>query len=400
MKRPRILSAAFVRTVSQPGRYGDGRGGYGLSLLVKPRSNGRLSKTWSQRVRLHGRVTNIGLGAYPIISLSEARKKALANRRTIERGLDPRGSRVPTFSQAADKVIAVHAAGWKPGGKSERQWRSSLATYVYPRLGRIPVDRVTTADVMACLVPIWHTRPETARRIRQRIGAVMRWAIAQGYRADNPAGDAITAALPANTGRRRHHRALPHADVAASVATVRASAAYPTTVLAFEFLVLTACRSGEVRGALWDEIDLDTATWTIPAARMKSARPHRVPLPPRALHLLAAAEKYRDRSGLVFPSATGRELSDATLSKLLRENGIPAVPHGYRSSFRDWAAELTNTPREICELALAHVNNDRVEAAYRRSDLFDHRRQLMQHWANYLHNQTPHPHRHQTDKTV
>ncbi|MDE0375058.1 MAG: tyrosine-type recombinase/integrase [bacterium] len=391
MKRPRILSAAFVRTVSQPGRYGDGRGGYGLSLLVKPRSNGRLSKTWSQRVRLHGRVTNIGLGAYPIISLSEARKKALANRRTIERGLDPRGSRVPTFSQAADKVIAVHAAGWKPGGKSERQWRSSLATYVYPRLGRIPVDRVTTADVMACLVPIWHTRPETARRIRQRIGAVMRWAIAQGYRADNPAGDAITAALPANTGRRRHHRALPHADVAASVATVRASAAYPTTVLAFEFLVLTACRSGEVRGALWDEIDLDTATWTIPAARMKSARPHRVPLPPRALHLLAAAEKYRDRSGLVFPSATGRELSDATLSKLLRENGIPAVPHGYRSSFRDWAAELTNTPREICELALAHVNNDRVEAAYRRSDLFDHRRQLMQHWANYLHYQTPTP---------
>ena len=391
MKRPRILSAAFVRTVNQPGRYGDGRGGYGLSLLVKPRSNGRLSKTWSQRVRLHGRVTNIGLGAYPIVSLSEARKKALANRRTIERGLDPRGSRVPTFSQAADKVIAVHAAGWKPGGKSERQWRSSLATYVYPRLGRIPVDRVTTADVMACLVPIWHTRPETARRIRQRIGAVMRWAIAQGYRADNPAGDAITAALPANTGRRRHHRALPHADVAASVATVRASAAYPTTVLAFEFLVLTACRSGEVRGALWDEIDLDTATWTIPAARMKSARPHRVPLPPRALHLLAAAEKYRDRSGLVFPSATGRELSDATLSKLLRENGIPAVPHGYRSSFRDWAAELTNTPREICELALAHVNNDRVEAAYRRSDLFDHRRQLMQHWANYLHYQTPTP---------
>ena len=325
------------------------------------------------------------------MSLSEARKKALANRRTIERGLDPRGSRVPTFSQAAEKVIAIHAAGWKQGGKSERQWRSSLSTYVYPRLGDTAVDRVTTADVMACLVPIWHTRPETARRVRQRIGAVMRWAIAQGYRADNPAGDAITAALPANTGRRRHHPALPHADVAASVATVRASAAYPTTVLAFEFLVLTACRSGEVRGALWDEIDLDAATWTIPAARMKSARPHRVPLPPRALHLLAAAEKYRDRSGLVFPSATGREISDATLSKLLRENGIPAVPHGYRSSFRDWAAELTDTPREICELALAHVNNDRVEAAYRRSDLFDHRRQLMQHWAQYLHNQTPTP---------
>ncbi|MCY4623325.1 MAG: tyrosine-type recombinase/integrase [bacterium] len=389
MKRPRILSAAFVRTIREPGRYGDGRGGYGLSLLVKPRSNGRLSKTWSQRVRLHGRVTNIGLGAYPIVSLAEARTKALANRRTIEKGLDPRGSRVPSFSQAAEKVIAIHAAGWKPGGKSEGQWRSSLATYVYPRLGRIPVDRVTTADVMACLVPIWHTRPETARRIRQRVGAVMRWAIAQGYRADNPAGDAITAALPTNTGRRRHHPALPHTDVAASIATIRASAAYPTTVLAFEFLVLTACRSGEVRGALWEEIDLDAATWTIPAARMKSARAHRVPLPEQALQLLDEASRYRDRSGLVFPSPTGRELSDATLSKLLRENSIPAVPHGYRSSFRDWAAELTNTPKEICELALAHVNNDRVEAAYQRSDLFERRRQLMQHWAQYLHRQAP-----------
>lgn len=389
MKRPRILSATFVRTVNQPGRYGDGRGGYGLSLLVKPTSNGRLSKTWSQRVRLHGRVTNIGLGAYPIVSLAEARKKALTNRRAIEQGLDPRGSRVPTFSQATEKAIAIHAAGWKPGGKSKKQWRTSLSTYAYPRLGRTPVDRITTADVMACLIPIWHTRPETARRVRQRIGAVMRWAIAQGYRADNPAGDAITAALPSNNARRRHHPALPHADVAASIATIRTSAAYPTTVLAFEFLVLTACRSGEVRGARWDEIDQAAATWTIPSSRMKSAREHRIPLPSRAVEVLAEARRYRDRSGLVFPSATARQLSDSTLSKLLRENGIPAVPHGYRSSFRDWAAELTDTPREICELALAHVNSDRVEAAYRRTDLFDRRRQLMQHWAEYIHSQPP-----------
>ncbi len=389
MKRPRILSAAFVRTVTQPGRYGDGRGGYGLSLLVKPTANGRLSKTWSQRVRFHGRVTNIGLGPYPIVTLAEARKKAVANRRTIEAGLDPRGSRVPSFSQATEKVIAIHAAGWKPGGKSEKQWRSSLSTYAYPRLGRRPVDRITTADVMACLLPIWHTRPETARRVRQRIGAVMRWAIAQGYRTDNPAGDAIGAALPTNMGRRRHHPALPHTDVAASLATIRASAAYPTTILAFEFLILTACRSGEIRGTRWDEINLDEATWTIPATRMKTARQHRVPLPTRAVELLTEAQRFRDRSGLVFPSATGRELSDATLSKLMREHNIPAVPHGYRSSFRDWAAELTDTPRQICELALAHVNNDRVEAAYQRSDLFDRRRQLMQHWADYLHNQAP-----------
>lgn len=266
--------------------------------------------------------------------------------------------------------MAIHAVGWKRGGKSEAQWRSSLTAYVYPRLGRRGVDRITTADVMACLLPIWHTRPETARRVRQRIGAVMRWAIGQTTRR----GDAITAALPSNMGRRQHHRALPHAEVAASITTVRASGAYPTTILAFEFLVLTACRSGEVRGAQWDEMDLDEATWTIPPSRMKTARQHRVPLAARAVEVLAEAQRYRDGSGLVFPSATGRALSNATLPKLLREHDIPAVPHGYRSSFRNWAAELTDTPREICELALAHVNSDRVEAAYQRSDLFDRRR--------------------------
>ena len=388
MKRPRILSAAFVRTVSRPGRYGDGRGGYGLSLLVKPTANGRLSKTWSQRVRFHGRVTNIGLGAYPIVSLAEARQKAVANRRVIEAGLDPRGSRVPTFEDAAEEVIAIHAAGWKPGGKSERQWRSSLATYAFPRLGRRGVDRITTADVMACLLPIWHTRPETARRVRQRIGAVMRWAIAQGYRTDNPAGDAITAALPSNMGRRRHHRALPHADVAASVATVRASGAYPTTILAFEFLVLTACRSGEVRGARWDEVDLDEATWTIPPSRMKTARQHRVPLPTRAVDVLAEAQPYRDRSGLVFPRLRDGNCPTRPSPNCCGNTTSLLCPTATGPASGDWAAELTDTPREICELALAHVNNDRVEAAYQRSDLFDRRRQLMEDWANYLNNQT------------
>lgn len=214
MKRPRTLTAAFVKTVRRPGRYGDGRGGFGLSLLVKPTANGRLSKTWCQRVRIHGRITNIGLGSYPVVTLRQARLRALENRQTIEQGLDPRDGRIPTFEQAAEKVIAIHAAGWKPGGKSEVQWRSSLAAYAHPRLGRKPIDRITTGDVMECLVPIWHTRPETARRVRQRIGAVMRWAIAQGYRADNPAGDAVTAALPNNNVRRQHHRSLPHSEVA------------------------------------------------------------------------------------------------------------------------------------------------------------------------------------------
>ena len=212
----------------------------------------------------------------------------------------------------------------------------------------------------------------------------MKWTVAQDYREDNPAGDAISAALPKNSVRRQHQKALPHAQVAEALGRVRSSKAHRATALAFEFLVLTACRSGEVRRARWDEVDDAAATWTVPPVRMKAKLEHRVPLSNRAVAVLDEAREISDRSGLVLPSPTGRVLSDSTLSKLLRELGIGAVPHGFRSSFRDWAAERTDVPREVCELALAHVNSDRVEAAYRRSDLFEKRRSLMDDWAAYL----------------
>ena len=220
--------------------------------------------------------------------------------------------------------------------------------------------------------------------VRQRIGAIMRWAVAQGYREDNPAGEAIGAALPRHSGVKTHHRALPHAQVAGAIEAVRQSGASVSAKLCFEFLVLTACRSGEVRLARWDEFDLEAAIWTVPASRTKAGREHRVPLSTRALEVLAGARGLADGSGLVFPSSTGRALSNATLSKLLRDLNVDGVPHGFRSSFRDWAAECSNAPREVCELALAHVNSDRVEAAYRRSDLFERRRKLMGEWAAYL----------------
>ena len=212
----------------------------------------------------------------------------------------------------------------------------------------------------------------------------MKWAVAQGHRQDNPAGDALGAALPKHSIVKKHHRALPYAEVADAIATVRASRAHWATVAAIEYLVLTASRSGEVRKARWDEVDLETATWTVPADRMKMQREHRVPLSERALQILAEASEWADGSGLVFPSVTGRPLSDNTLSKLLREQGISAVVHGFRSSFRDWCAECSNAPREVSELALAHVNSDRVEAAYMRTDLFERRRALMQSWADYI----------------
>ncbi|MCY3820150.1 MAG: tyrosine-type recombinase/integrase [Gammaproteobacteria bacterium] len=385
MRRPQRLSTSFVKTVNVPGRYGDRRGGHGLSLLVKPMRAGGFSKSWSQRVLINGRPTNIGLGAYPVVSLADARRAVIANRRAIARGLDPRAGGVPTFEEAAEKVIAMHEPTWKNGARSAAIWRSSLRDYAMPSLGRKTVDTITTTDVMAVLVPIWSTKRETARRVRQRIGAVMKWSVAHRYRQDNPAGDAIAEALPRDsTAAKVHHRALPHAEVGAAVETIRASGAYRSTVLAFEFLVLTASRSGEVRGARWEEVDFDAVTWTVPASRMKIARPHRVPLSTRAVEILGEAQDLSNDTDLVFPSPTGRMLSDSTISKLVRENGIKCVPHGMRSSFRDWAAECSEAPREVCELALAHVNSDRVEAAYRRSDLFERRRELMEDWATYL----------------
>ena len=375
------LSAKFVREVETAGRYYDGDAG--LFLWVKP--SGR--KSYVQRLTIRGRRHDIGLGSVRWTSLTEARAAAQANRKLARMGGDPLAAKrtdVPSFADAIETVIAIHREGWKDAGKSEKQWRASLRDYAMPRLGRKRVDQITTADVMAVLLPIWHEKHETARRVRQRISTTMKWAVAQGYRDDNPAGDAISAALPKNGKIKNHQRALPFAEVGDALDRVKASGAGRSTILAFEFLVLTACRSGEVRLARWDEVDTEARVWTVPAERMKAKRDHRVPLCDRAMALLTEARELVDGSGLLFPSPRGRPLSDNTISKLLRELQINAVPHGFRSSFRDWAAECSDAPREVCELALAHVNSDRVEAAYRRTDLFERRSDLMDAWARYL----------------
>ena len=337
---------------------------------------------------IRGKRRDIGLGSVDRVSLAQARRTAFEYRNIARAGGDPtirsEVRTVPTFAEAIDAVIDIQRPGWKDSGKSEKQWRASFRDYAIKLLGRMRVNEITTADVLAVLVPIWHTKHETARRVRQRIGQIMKWAIAEGHRSDNPAGDALGAALPKNSKSKEHHKALPYDRVSAALATVRASGAYVATRLAFEFLVLTAARSGEVRGAKWNEISFDARMWTVPPARMKTMREHRVPLSARALGILRTAREYSDSSGLIFPSVTGRGMSDSTMSKLLRENGIEAVPHGFRSSFRDWASERTNIPREVAEESLAHENPNKVESAYRRSDLFERRRDLMDSWARYL----------------
>ena len=375
-----MLTARFVNTVSDPGRYGDGRGGHGLILNVHRTLDGRVSKSWIQRVRIGARVTHLGLGSFPVVTLAEARKAALANRRTAAKGIDPRTGGVPTFAAALDAVLVIQAGVWRDGGKSENQWRASLRDYA-GALMRKPVDAIGPGDVLGVLTPIWNEKRETAKRVRQRIGAVMRWSVAEGHRTDNPV-DAIGAALPKTGCNKAHHRALPYGAVAGALATVRASAAYPTTKLAFECLVLTAARSGEVRGMRWDEVDGDT--WTVPAERMKTGREHRVPLSGPTLAVLREARQYADGSGLVFPSARGKVMHGMALSRLLTYLDVGAVPHGFRSSFRDWAAERTSTPHAVMEAALAHVVKNQAEAAYARSDLLDKRRVLMDAWARYV----------------
>ena len=382
MKR---LTAKLVDAINKPGKYHDGDAG--LYLYVQER-NGRLRKSYLQRVTVHGRRVEIGLGSTKWTTPSEARAAAQANRKIARTGGDPRRKPtvVPTLEEAADAVIAIHAATWKDGGKTEKRWRAILATYAFPRFGRKSVAAVTTADVLAMLVPHWATKRETMRKLRHEIGAIMRWAVAQGFREDNPAGESLGAALPKASQRRQHQRALPYAEVAGAIATVQGSEAWSATKLAFEFLTLTATRSGEVRGARWSEIDFAARTWVVSADRMKSGREHRVPLSGRAMAILEAAKALSDGApdSLIFPSVTGRMLSDSTLSKLVRELGIGCVPHGMRSSFREWAAERTNVPREVAEEALAHVNPNKVESAYQRSDLFDRRRELMNSWTIYL----------------
>ncbi len=372
------LTAAFVRSVRQPGLYWDE---HGLVLRVKPSGY----KQWIQRLFVHGKRRELGLGPVRLVTLAEARDAALANRKVARAGGDPRATprrSVPTFEQAAAKVFAMHRPTWTD--RHAGQWMSTLHMYAFPGVGRKRVDRISSADVMGVLLPIWNEKHQTAKRVRQRISTVMRWAIAQGYRVDNPAGDAIGAALPKPPRIQKHYKALPYGEVAAAVEAVRRAEARVAVKLGIEFLVLTACRSGEVRGTRWEEIDMEAGEWTIPAERMKSRREHRVPLSARAREILAEAKAYAPRSEWVFPSARGLVLSSFEFAGLLKALGIATVPHGFRSSFRDWAAERTDAPHAVMEAALAHAVRNRVEAAYARSDLFERRRVLMEQWAEYL----------------
>ena len=377
------LSATTVRNLKKPGKYYDL---HGLFLRIEPTG----SRRWVQRVSVAGRQREIGLGSADLVTLAEARELAVSNKKLARAGGDPLAAKqahiaIPSLNEAIDKVIELNAPTWT-NAKHAAQFKSTLTNYVTPKLGRRPVNDIQAADILSVLQPIWVDKNETARRVKQRIGTVMKWAIAQGYRSDEPTL-ALNQVLPKPNRKPKHRASLPYTDVAECLNNVSQSHAMMSTKLAIELLVLTATRSGEVRLSDWSEVDLDAKTWTIPAARMKMKEEHVIPLSDRATEVLQQAKAMGD-DGLIFPGMrAGRPMSDMTMSKLVKELGYPVDIHGFRTSFRTWVQEQTNTAHEVAERALAHKTTNKVEAAYARSDLFEKRRKLMDAWASYLNNE-------------
>lgn len=371
-----------VRNASKPGRYADGNG---LYLVVDPSG----ARRWVLRTVVHGRRRDIGLGSAKLVGLAEARDLAVRYRKLAREGGDPLSLRrltrqvVPTFEAAARAVHADNRPTWR-NAKHADQWINTLVEYVFPLIGSRPVNQIAAPDLLTVLAPIWLTKPETARRVRQRISTVLDWAKAAGHRTgDNPVAG-IAKGLPKQPERSGHHAAIPFSTVPTFIQKLRNSDSNETVRLAFEFLILTAARTGEVIGAKQSEIDLASLVWTVPAERMKGGRAHRVPLAPRAVEILNRARQTNSESSYVF---AGRR-SDQPLSNMaflmgLRRMGVEATAHGFRSAFRDWASERTNFPNELCELALAHSIKNKVEAAYRRGDQLEKRRMLMETWATF-----------------
>ena len=376
------LTALKVKTVSKPGRYGDGNGLY----LIVDKSG---AKRWMLRTTVQGRRRDMGLGSARLVTLAMARKAAIEYRYIAREGGDPIAVRrqrrrvAITFAEAAATLHGELIPSWK-NDKHAAQWINTLKGYAFPVFGNRPVNQITSGDVLKALSPIWLKKPETARRLRQRIRAVFDWAKAMGlYTGDNPV-DGVAKALPKQKAIPNHHAALPYAEVGQFIQRLQSSDCDASAKLAFEFLILTAARTSEVLKARWTEMDLDQAIWTVPATRMKAGREHRVPLSPRALAILHEAKALNAGSVYVFPARNTGALSNMTLLMTMRRMGLEATVHGFRSAFRDWAAERTNFPREVCERALAHTIQNKAEAAYQRGDLIDKRRKLMDAWVRYV----------------
>lgn len=386
------LTAMAVSRLKDDGAYAVG-GVPGLQLQILG-----ASRVWVLRFVLHDKRRRMGLGSYPAVSLAEAREQARLARSQIRAGIDPIEQRSSaretvvaaaakslTFAQAAEKFIAAHEDGWS-NAKHRLQWVSTLGTYANPVIGQLPVAAIEQRHILQILDPIWRTKTETASRLRGRIEQVLNWAKVQGLReGPNPARwrDHLDLLLPApeKVSPVKHLAAVPLSEARQVWQSIRDSGGMGA--LALQLQILTAGRSGEARGARWSELDLTNAVWVIPKERMKAKREHRIPLPRQAVELLQQQPRIDD-SDLVFPSSRNTPLSDMTLTAVMRRLKRSEVPHGWRSTFRDWVGDCTEYPSELAEIALAHAVGSKVEQAYRRGDMLEKRRSMMQEWANFL----------------
>lgn len=397
-KIAKALSPLAIKQLTAPGLYPVG-GAAGLQLRVRDTG----TRYWVLRVRVAGKRHDIGLGPYPEVSVASAREQAAAIRSATREGLDPLAERRTakaatlsalaksvTFDECAERYLSSKTKEFS-SPKHAAQWASTLATYASPVIGKLPVDAIELPHIVRTLDPIWLTKTETAKRLRGRIESVLSWATVSGFRSgDNPARwrgnlDVILQA-PSKVSEVAHHRALPWKAVPGFMADLRRMDGMGAKAL--EFGILTGSRSGEVRGATWSEIDVAERLWSVPGSRMKTGRPHTVPLSDDAIALLQSLPRFAG-SEFVFPAIRGGKLSDMTLSAVCRRMGADAVPHGFRSSFRDWCAESTSYPHEVAEMALAHAVGSAVERAYRRGDLLEKRRRLMDDWARFCRDGTP-----------
>jgi integrase len=375
-----------------PGIYEDGGG---LRFKVEPSRNKKKpgARRWVLRLTINGKRRDRGLGPYPLVKLDSARDRATDMRRAAREGRDltlerrQQAAKSKTFEQAFETFFESKRQSLS-NGKHIEQWRSTIKTYVFPKIGDRPVSEITHAEIVDVLRPIWFEKPETAKRVLQRMAAVFKMAIRHEWREKASLCDGVKDDLGGTRHRKvKHHRALPYAEVPKFIKMLRASSSEPVTKLAFEWLTLTATRSGETRGAAWPEVDEVKAEWSIPEHRMKKPREHHVvPLSDRCLEIAKQARALNPDAALLFPSElTGKQLSDMTFTKLLRDIGLAerATAHGFRSSFTDWAAEVDKCREAVVEAALSHKIKDKTEAAYRRAPYLEERARLMQRWANY-----------------
>jgi integrase len=379
------LTALAVKAATKPGRYQDGDG---LILVVKASG----SRSWQVRLQVDGKRRDFGLGSASSVSLAEVREKADMIRKQYRSGIDPVAKKraeknarlsIPTFREAAEGTHKEHKASWS-NGKHKDDWLSSLKSYAFPMLGDLRIDLIEAPMIRDVLLAIWLEKPETARRVRQRIKAVIGWAASKGL---CPALDLsiMDAGLPKQPRRDNHFKAMDYDKVPAFVLKVRDA---PETIgrLALLFTIFTAARSGETRGAIWEEMDLEAAMWTIPASRMKAGREHIVPLSDPAIKVLERLSLLRTgKAGEpIFAAIRGKPISDMTITKVLRDMGLTDTVHGFRSAFKDWASEASSYPDAVSEAALAHSDKDKTRAAYRRTDFLKLRTDLMAAWAAYI----------------